>query len=87
LGLSIFWRRTWCKVCPLGTIISLFNKVSWVKLKVNRDKCDGCDRCSSVCQMSLDPQRNGLRSIDCIKCLDCDQECETFAIKVKLRIP
>lgn len=87
LSLSVFWRRTWCKICPLGTVISLFNKVSLVELKVNRDKCNGCNRCSSVCQMGLEPTSDGLRSIDCIKCLDCVQECEAFAIKVKPRIP
>jgi len=83
LGLSIFCRRTWCKICPLGTVISPFNKLGLIGLKVTRDKCDGCDRCSSVCQMSLEPQRNGLRSVDCIRCLDCVQECGASAIEVR----
>jgi len=85
LSLSMFWRRTWCKICPLGTVISLFNKVDLIKLKVNRDKCDGCSQCSTVCQMSLKPLHNGLRSVDCIKCLDCVQECGASAIEVKSR--
>jgi polyferredoxin len=88
LGLSIFLRRTWCKICPLGTIISFFNKISLIKLKVNKDKCNECNRCSLICQMSLEPQYNGLRSIDCIRCLDCIYECEAraFIIEVKFKI-
>ena len=86
LGLSMLWKRTWCKVCPLGAVISLFNKVSLVRLRVNRDKCDWCNKCFSACQMNLKPQCNGLSSVDCIMCLDCVQECEASAIEVKPRI-
>ncbi|MFQ6125041.1 MAG: 4Fe-4S binding protein [Candidatus Heimdallarchaeota archaeon] len=83
LGLSIFMRRSWCKICPLGTILGPFNKVSLIGLRVNRDKCEGHKRCSLVCQMDLEPLRNGLKSVDCIRCLDCAHACGPSAIEVK----
>lgn len=85
LGLCVFLRRTWCKVCPLGTSISLFNKLALIGLKVDRNRCDCCSRCSSVCQMSLKPQQEGLSSIDCVRCLGCYEECSRSAIGIKIR--
>ena len=85
LILASFWRRTWCKICPLGTLLSLFNKVSLFKLEINRAKCVDCDLCSSVCQMDLKPTAGGLESIECIKCLDCIQECRSTAITINPR--
>ena len=85
LGLSFFLRRSWCKICPLGSVMGPFNKVSQIELKFYPDKCDGCKRCSSVCQMDLEPTQNGLRSIDCIQCLDCIHACGKSAIAVKSR--
>ena len=83
LGLSIFLRRSWCKICPLGIILGPCNKVSLIELRFNADKCNRCNRCLLVCQMGLDPTQNGLRSVDCIKCLDCVHACEESAIEVK----
>ncbi len=85
LGLSLFFRRSWCKICPIGSIMGPFNKVSQIELQFNPDKCDGCKWCSSVCQMDLEPTQNSLRSIDCIQCLDCIHACGKSAIAVKSR--
>jgi len=85
LSLAILYRRIWCKICPLGTVISIFNKLSLIKLKVNPEKCSECSRCSANCQMKLKPQLNGLNSVDCIRCLDCLLDCESSAIEVKPR--
>ncbi|MCD6529944.1 4Fe-4S binding protein [Candidatus Bathyarchaeota archaeon] len=78
-------RRSWCRVCPLGSIVSLFNKFSLYRLSLNKTKCDGCGLCSDVCQMGLDPEKGGLDSIDCIKCLDCVERCGRSAITLSLR--
>ena len=84
LWLSIFLSRGWCKVCPLGLLISIFNKTCLIVLRVDRKLCRECDCCSQVCQMGLYPLRDGLGSIDCIKCLSCVWECGSSAIKLKI---
>ena len=40
--LSILFYRPFCKwICPLGAIYSLFNKVSFLKIQVDHEKCVG----------------------------------------------
>ena len=78
-------RRGWCRVCPLGSLISPFNKVSIYKLDFDEAKCNDCGLCSDLCQMGLDPKKGGLDSIDCIKCLDCVKACGRSAITIAPR--
>ena len=48
--LSILFYRPFCKwICPLGAIYSLFNKVSFLKIRVDSEKCVGCQKCSHAC--------------------------------------
>ena len=52
--LSILFYRPFCKwICPLGAIYSLFNKVSFLKIQVDHEKCVGCQKCSRVCKMDV----------------------------------
>ena len=77
---SIFIKRPFCRfICPLGTIYSPFNKISLMKLNVDKGLCNKCEACSNVCPVGLDPYLDA-NSPDCIRCLDC-KFCP--AIKVK----
>lgn len=78
-------RRGWCRVCPLGSLISPFNKVSLYRLVLNEAKCNDCGLCLDLCQIGLNPKKGGLDSIDCIKCLGCVKGCGRSAITVVLR--
>ena len=63
-------KRPFCRVvCPMGTILSLFNRYSMVSLSVGRH-CDGCDTCRVSCPMDLNVSVN-FNSGDCIRCLEC----------------
>ena len=78
--LSILFYRPFCKwICPLGAIYSLFNKVSFLRIKVENDRCVGCMQCTKACKMDV----NVLETPDhpeCIRCGACMKACPHNAI-------
>ena len=78
--LSILFYRPFCKwICPLGAIYSLFNKISFLSIKVEDDKCVGCHQCTKVCKMDVDVIKSPNHS-ECIRCGACMKACPKDAI-------
>jgi len=76
-----FVRRPWCRIlCPLGAILSLFNRVSAFFLRFNADKCTNCEQCHKLCEYGIEPEKspNDLRCIRCLECTNCDPDALTF---------
>jgi ferredoxin-type protein NapH len=76
LGLMLFFKRPFCFLaCPLGAIFSLFNKISIIRLGVDTEACDKCNKCLRNCPAGLkvyeDP--NNLSCIRCLECTKCDK--------------
>ena len=85
LVLFVSWMivsmRPFCRtVCPLGAILGLFNRVSFLRLKVDRSTCDSCGRCSQACPVDLDVPKQP-NSPDCIRCLKCVKACPESCIR------
>ncbi|MDU1412709.1 MAG: 4Fe-4S binding protein [Clostridium sp.] len=81
--LSIIIYRPFCKyLCPLGAFYALFNKFSFYKLELNKDKCTGCKACESNCKMGVEITKN-INSTECIRCGDCIKTCKFNAISKK----
>ena len=79
LGASVISKRPFCRIlCPLGAIYGPFNKVSLLRLDVDRSSCTGCDECKDVCPVDH-PVHEDPDSDRCIRCLDC-----TFCPSVRL---
>ena len=78
--LSVLFYRPFCKwICPLGAIYSLFNKVSFLKIKVENSKCVGCGQCSNACKMDVDVLKTPDHP-ECIRCGACIKACPKDAI-------
>jgi ferredoxin-type protein NapH len=80
IGSILFLRRPWCRVlCPLGAIFSAFNRVSAFFLRFEAGKCTDCQRCGTLCQYNIEPQKspNDLRCIRCLECTRCDLDALT----------
>jgi len=82
---AFFFRRSWCRICPLGGLMALFNRfppfkwVSGVRLNKNEEKCSKCGICKRVCPTqgkNVYEQKSGdVASSQCIWCLRCVEMC------------
>lgn len=76
----IFIFRMFCRfICPLGALYGLFNKISFFGVKLNTDKCVGCNKCINKCKMDI----KHVGDFECISCGECMSECPTGAISWK----
>lgn len=73
--LSIFYDRFFCKyLCPAGAIYAIISKIS--PLKVKRNPCIDCKKCTKVCPMNIDVASQGIvKSSECIACGKCVDVC------------
>ena len=77
---SVFIFRFFCRfLCPLGALYGLFNKISFVGVKVDRPRCTDCGICVSKCQMDIAK----VGDHECISCGECIPACPTKAIRWK----
>ncbi len=79
---AVFMFRSFCRfLCPLGAFYGLFHKVSIAGMKVDEEKCNGCNACVSRCK--LDVKHVGDR--ECIQCGECMDSCNRCALHFNLR--
>ncbi len=80
--LAYFKSRFWCKyICPIGAFYGFFNRLSMVKIKFNKEKCENCGLCLNVCVMGLKRMENFGVSTNCILCGRCVEHCPKKALK------
>jgi len=77
--LSLNWvaERFWCRyLCPLGALLALISKVSWLR-RVVGPGCNRCRYCVHDCTMgSTDPARDFASDPgECILCMSCLAAC------------
>ncbi|MFC1861529.1 4Fe-4S binding protein [Chloroflexota bacterium] len=86
----IFGRRTWCRyLCPIGALLKVFGSGFIGKVRLVSDKCTGCGKCNRNCAMQVDVMgglvaHGEVRSLSCIRCLKCTNECPEGAIAFSL---
>ena len=76
----LFIHRPFCKyLCPLGAFYALFQKVSILRMALNKEKCVSCGKCEKACPMGVkvtaDPN-----SAECIRCGACVRTCPAGAL-------
>lgn len=82
LSLNWFAERFWCRyLCPLGGLLALISKVSWLR-RVVRPGCNRCRYCARECTMgTADPARDFTSDPgECILCMACLAACPQQAI-------
>jgi ferredoxin-type protein NapH len=83
--MSMLVYRPFCRyLCPLGAFYSLFNKISFLKINVDKTKCTNCLNCVKKCKMNIDV-RNNPNSAECIRCGACAKACHAKAIKMTVK--
>lgn len=88
--------RTWCYICPMGTMQIGAYKLSKAlnispnydkKIAIQQDLCKKCGQCAKVCPMQLKPHQsistNGeLDHEACIRCSTCVVNCPVNAMSL-----
>lgn len=80
----IFQQRTWCYICPIGTMSSWLGR-NRRPLTLAPEKCGQCNLCTQNCPMQLSPaalmqQPAMAHRGDCLKCRLCVDSCPTAAL-------
>lgn len=81
----IFHQRSWCMICPVGTITHLIGGNKY-PLKINPDLCVECKMCAKVCPVQIKPYafKNSFDGLvkdgDCLKCNLCIATCPKKAL-------
>ena len=78
---SVYIHRPFCKyLCPLGAFYALFQKVSFLRLKLDGEKCVSCGKCEKTCPMDVAVTRDP-NSAECIRCGACVRACPAGALR------
>ena len=82
---SVLASRPFCRtICPLGAFYALFNRVSLVKLDLDKEACTNCKACHKVCPVEIHFNETP-GSGECINCMKCMTEaCSFDAIHVNV---
>jgi polyferredoxin len=79
---ALFVSRFWCRyLCPLGTLLSPFNKFSLLALHRRETSCTACGKYPREC-----PQYTVPGTTDCVMCGECVQGCPAKAITLRPRL-
>ncbi len=82
---SMFASRPFCRtICPLGAILGLFNRISWLQLRFHKDRCLECHACNTICptDISFYDGRDSINSPACIRCLRCVSACPGGSVTI-----
>jgi len=81
--LSITKGRLYCNtVCPVGTLLGLVSKYSFVKIAINEQRCKSCGICERVCKANCIDKKTKTVDFDrCVSCFNCFDVCPTDGMK------
>ncbi len=82
--------RFFCRICPIGAFLGLFNKISGSRLKKKGSACTHCRACLEVCPVDIqeiyeDRENEDITNSNCIYCMKCIEVCpEKDALRFEL---
>lgn len=74
--------RTYCNtICPVGTLLSFASRFSWLKIRIDAEKCRNCSLCTKNCKAScIDFKNHKVDYSRCVVCGNCVDVCNHGAI-------
>ncbi len=86
---SFFIKRTWCRICPSGILLSFFNRGALLSKEKSLLRCTRCGICESVCPLRnknvyLEKGDKDINFSDCVHCFQCVDACpQNNCLKVR----
>jgi len=87
----VYNQRTWCMICPMGTMAHYVSKLQLSKSKTKnvsfeQKKCVDCRICSKSCPVGVDvlsyKSSGEVTDADCIKCSQCVEKCPKKSLNI-----
>ncbi len=78
IGVMSFTQgRLFCNtVCPVGTLLGLFSKYSFIKIAIDVNTCNSCNLCEKVCKSGcIDKKAKEIDFERCVGCYNCFSVC------------
>ena len=77
---GFFKRRAFCMICPLGTVMGFFHKISLFRVKKDCQSCTECGACYEACPMGIkmiytEREKADVTHANCIMCGECVKCC------------
>jgi len=88
----LYNQRTWCMICPMGTMAHYVAKLNLIKEKFRyiafrKEKCVNCKICTRNCPMGIDvlSYKNTGKVVhaDCLKCKVCIEKCPKKSLYIE----
>ena len=79
--------RLYCNtVCPVGALLGLAARASWLGLAVDRERCTRCRRCERACKAGcIDVGNMTVDMSRCVACCNCLAACPEGAVRIANR--
>ena len=79
---AVFTGRGYCNtICPVGTLLGFLSRRSLMRVKIDTDRCNGCQSCSRHCKSEcINPREHFIDYSRCVACMDCIDRCSQNAI-------
>jgi polyferredoxin len=80
IALSFKIRHFWCRICPAGALMSLFNRRALLSIRKEGSKCTKCRVCLRACPMDIEEiyeekESDNVTHPTCIHCYRCIELC------------
>lgn len=78
--LSFKIRHFWCRICPAGALMSIFNRRALINIKKDGAKCTKCRACLRACPIDIEEiyeekEKDNVTNRTCIHCYRCVELC------------
>ena len=80
--LSFLRGRKFCNtVCPVGLLLGFLSKLSLYKIRINKEKCNGCGLCEMNCKSEcINSKEKSVDVARCVSCFNCIGKCNRNGI-------
>jgi len=80
--MSVKRGRLFCNtLCPVGTLLGVLSKVSFLRIRLDESKCNSCGKCSKNCKSQcIDVAKKQVDYSRCVTCFNCLDVCPSVGV-------